>query len=296
METSQVKQDNPVREDDRRNANVNLVDQYFKDAAATPLLTREDEVRLAMEIEDGSDEAKDQFIRANLKLVISIAVRYYHFYNPVQLTMTDLIQEGNIGLMKAVEMFDYRKGFKFATYATWWIRQGITRAIYNKDRTIRIPVHMFKRLVELKHVTNKLFNQLGREPTHSEIAKKLGKKEKVVVKMLKRFQQTTSLDTAKEINELPLSEILPDLTNRTPEEIADLNLLKPLLEDYLSQLPAIERQVLEMRFGLVDGTPVPDNEIASKFNLTQKRVEQIEKTSLDRLRKLGIKVTLKDYK
>jgi len=296
METDPAKQDNSVRHDDTGNSNVNLTDEYFKDVGATPLLTREEEVRLAMKIKAGSKEAKDQFISANLKLVISIAAKYYHYYNPVQLTMTDLIQEGNIGLMRAVKTFDYRKGFKFSTYATWWIRQSISQAIYNKDRTIRIPVHMFKRLVGLRHATTKLFNELGREPTHIEIAKELGKKDKAVVIMLKRLNKTTSLDTPKRKTDMPLRERLPDLSTSSPEEITDINLLKPLLQDYLSHLPEIERKVLELHFGFADSSPVPVKEIALSLNFTRQRVDQIKGKALDRLRELGIKTVLKDYR
>ncbi|MGB9793092.1 MAG: RNA polymerase sigma factor RpoD [Thermacetogeniaceae bacterium] len=268
------------------------VRMYLKEIGRIPLLTPEEEIELAKRIEQGDEEAKRRLAEANLRLVVSIAKRYVGR----GMLFLDLIQEGNLGLIKAVEKFDYRKGYKFSTYATWWIRQAITRAIADQARTIRIPVHMVETINKLVRVHRQLLQELGRDPTPEEIAKEMGIPVERVREIQKIAQEPVSLETPiGEEEDSHLGDFIEDEDALAPAEAASYNLLKEQLEEVLETLTPREREVLRLRFGLDDGKARTLEEVGQKFKVTRERIRQIEAKALRKLRHPSRSKKLKDY-
>ena len=268
------------------------VRMYLKEIGKVPLLTAEEEIELALGMEAGDNEAKRRLAEANLRLVVSIAKRYVGR----GMLFLDLIQEGNLGLIKAVEKFDYRKGFKFSTYATWWIRQAITRAIADQARTIRIPVHMVETINKLIRVSRQLLQELGRDPHPEEIAKEMGMSVDKVREIMKISQEPVSLETPiGEEEDSHLGDFIPDDDVPAPAEAAAFTLLKEQLLDVLDTLTAREEKVLRLRFGLDDGRARTLEEVGREFNVTRERIRQIEAKALRKLRHPSRSKKLKDY-
>ncbi|HEY8422102.1 MAG TPA: RNA polymerase sigma factor RpoD [Thermoclostridium sp.] len=268
------------------------VRMYLKEIGKVPLLTAEEEIELAKRMEAGEEEPKKRLAEANLRLVVSIAKRYVGR----GMLFLDLIQEGNLGLIKAVEKFDYRKGFKFSTYATWWIRQAITRAIADQARTIRIPVHMVETINKLIRVSRQLLQELGREPTPEEIANEMGLSEDKVREIMKISQEPVSLETPiGEEEDSHLGDFIPDDDAPAPDESAAFTLLKEQLIDVLDTLTPREEKVLRLRFGLDDGRARTLEEVGKEFNVTRERIRQIEAKALRKLRHPSRSKKLKDY-
>jgi RNA polymerase primary sigma factor len=264
---------------------------YLRSIGRVNLLTAAQEVALARRIERGDMAAKQQMIEANLRLVVSIAKAYLGR----GLTFLDLIQEGSMGLIRAVEKFDYRRGYKFSTYATWWIRQAVTRAIADKGRTIRIPVHMVEKLNKVVHVERQLVQQLGREPTPDEIADELETTVREVRDVLRMAQQPISLEKPiGEEEESELGDFVEDQTAESPFELASEHLRRENLRRALSALPAREREVIEMRFGLTGERPYTLEEVGRAFNVTRERIRQIENHTLKKLEALPEAQRLRD--
>lgn len=268
------------------------VRMYLKEIGKVPLLTSEEEIELAKRMEQGDEEAKKRLAEANLRLVVSIAKRYVGR----GMLFLDLIQEGNLGLIKAVEKFDYRKGFKFSTYATWWIRQAITRAIADQARTIRIPVHMVETINKLIRVQRQLLQELGRDPTPEEIAKEMDMSEEKVRDIMKISQEPVSLETPiGEEEDSHLGDFIPDDEAPAPAESAAFTLLKEQLIDVLDTLTPREEKVLRLRFGLDDGRARTLEEVGREFNVTRERIRQIEAKALRKLRHPSRSKKLKDF-
>ncbi len=268
------------------------VRMYLKEIGKVPLLTAEEEIELAKRLEDGDEEAKKRLAEANLRLVVSIAKRYVGR----GMLFLDLIQEGNLGLIKAVEKFDYRKGFKFSTYATWWIRQAITRAIADQARTIRIPVHMVETINKLIRVSRQLLQELGREPSPEEIAEEMGISEERVREILKIAQEPVSLETPiGEEEDSHLGDFIQDVNVPIPADAAAYTLLKEQLNEVLETLTEREQKVLRLRFGLDDGRARTLEEVGKEFNVTRERIRQIEAKALRKLRHPSRSRKLKDY-
>jgi RNA polymerase primary sigma factor len=268
------------------------VRMYLKEIGRVPLLSAEDEVQLAGRIEQGDEEAKRRLAEANLRLVVSIAKRYVGR----GMLFLDLIQEGNLGLIKAVEKFDYRKGFKFSTYATWWIRQAITRAIADQARTIRIPVHMVETINKLVRVTRQLVQELGREPAPEEIAAQMEISLERVREIQKISQEPVSLETPiGEEEDSHLGDFIEDQDAPAPAEAASFRLLKEQLEEVLETLTPREEKVLRLRFGLDDGRARTLEEVGHVFGVTRERIRQIEAKALRKLRHPSRSKKLKDY-
>ncbi|MBT9259225.1 MAG: RNA polymerase sigma factor RpoD [Clostridiales bacterium] len=268
------------------------VRMYLKEIGRVPLLTAEEEVELAKRIEQGDEEAKRKLAEANLRLVVSIAKRYVGR----GMLFLDLIQEGNLGLMKAVEKFDYRKGFKFSTYATWWIRQAITRAIADQARTIRIPVHMVETINKMTRIQRQLLQEIGREPTPEEIAAKMGIDPEKVREIQKIAQEPVSLETPiGEEEDSHLGDFIEDPDALAPAEAASFSLLRGQLEEVLDTLTERERDVLKLRFGLEDGRPRTLEEVGKEFGVTRERIRQIEAKALRKLRHPSRSKKLKDF-
>ncbi|NMA64718.1 MAG: RNA polymerase sigma factor RpoD [Clostridiaceae bacterium] len=268
------------------------VRMYLKEIGKVPLLTSEEEVELAKRMEEGDEEAKRRLAEANLRLVVSIAKRYVGR----GMLFLDLIQEGNLGLIKAVEKFDFRKGFKFSTYATWWIRQAITRAIADQARTIRIPVHMVETINKLIRVQRQLLQELGRDPSPEEIAKEMGMTEEKVRDIMKISQEPVSLETPiGEEEDSHLGDFIPDDEAPAPAESAAFTLLKEQLIDVLDTLTPREEKVLRLRFGLDDGRARTLEEVGREFNVTRERIRQIEAKALRKLRHPSRSKKLKDF-
>lgn len=268
------------------------VRMYLKEIGRVPLLTSEEEVNLALRMEAGDEEAKRTLAEANLRLVVSIAKRYVGR----GMLFLDLIQEGNLGLIKAVEKFDYRKGFKFSTYATWWIRQAITRAIADQARTIRIPVHMVETINKLIRVQRQLLQELGREPSPEEIAKEMNISEDKVREIQKIAQEPVSLETPiGEEEDSHLGDFIEDHDARAPAEEASFTLLREQLDEVLKTLTDREQRVLRLRFGLDDGRARTLEEVGQKFGVTRERIRQIEAKTLRKLRHPSRSKKLKDY-
>ncbi len=268
------------------------VRMYLKEIGKVPLLSADEEIELAKRMEKGENEAKRRLAEANLRLVVSIAKRYVGR----GMLFLDLIQEGNLGLIKAVEKFDYRKGYKFSTYATWWIRQAITRAIADQARTIRIPVHMVETINKLIRVSRQLLQELGREPHPEEIAKEMSMSVDKVREIMKISQEPVSLETPiGEEEDSHLGDFIPDDDAPAPAEAAAFTLLKEQLIDVLDTLTAREEKVLRLRFGLDDGRARTLEEVGKEFNVTRERIRQIEAKALRKLRHPSRSKKLKDY-
>ncbi|MCM3586303.1 RNA polymerase sigma factor RpoD [Mesobacillus maritimus] len=268
------------------------VRMYLKEIGRVDLLSAEEEINLATRIEQGDEEAKRRLAEANLRLVVSIAKRYVGR----GMLFLDLIQEGNMGLIKAVEKFDYRKGFKFSTYATWWIRQAITRAIADQARTIRIPVHMVETINKLIRVQRQLLQDLGREPTPEEIAEDMDLTPEKVREILKIAQEPVSLETPiGEEDDSHLGDFIEDQDATSPSEHAAYELLKEQLEDVLDTLTDREENVLRLRFGLDDGRTRTLEEVGKVFGVTRERIRQIEAKALRKLRHPSRSKRLKDF-
>ncbi len=268
------------------------VRMYLKEIGKVPLLSAEEEIELAKKMELGDQEAKNRLAEANLRLVVSIAKRYVGR----GMLFLDLIQEGNLGLIKAVEKFDYRKGYKFSTYATWWIRQAITRAIADQARTIRIPVHMVETINKLIRISRQLLQELGREPSPEEIAEEMGMPVERVREILKISQEPVSLETPiGEEEDSHLGDFIQDDNVPVPADAAAFTLLKEQLVEVLGTLTEREQKVLRLRFGLDDGRARTLEEVGKEFNVTRERIRQIEAKALRKLRHPSRSRKLKDY-
>lgn len=268
------------------------VRMYLKEIGKVPLLTAEEEIDIAKRMEAGDEEAKRKLAEANLRLVVSIAKRYVGR----GMLFLDLIQEGNLGLIKAVEKFDYRKGYKFSTYATWWIRQAITRAIADQARTIRIPVHMVETINKLIRVSRQLLQEYGREPLPEEIAREMQITEEKVREIIKIAQEPVSLETPiGEEEDSHLGDFIPDEDAPAPAEAASFTLMKEQLMGVLDTLTSREEKVLRLRFGLDDGRQRTLEEVGKEFNVTRERIRQIEAKALRKLRHPSRSKKLKDF-
>ena len=268
------------------------VRMYLKEIGKVPLLSAAEEIEIAKRMADGDQDAKKQLAEANLRLVVSVAKRYVGR----GMLFLDLIQEGNLGLIKAVEKFDYRKGYKFSTYATWWIRQAITRAIADQARTIRIPVHMVETINKLIRVNRQLLQEYGREPRPDEIAREMGISEEKVREIIKVAQEPVSLETPiGEEEDSHLGDFIPDDDAPAPAEVAAFTLLKEQLMEVLDTLTPREEKVLRLRFGLDDGKARTLEEVGREFNVTRERIRQIEAKALRKLRHPSRSKKLKDF-
>ena len=268
------------------------VRMYLKEIGKVPLLSAEEEIELAQRMEEGDEDAKKRLAEANLRLVVSIAKRYVGR----GMLFLDLIQEGNLGLIKAVEKFDYRKGYKFSTYATWWIRQAITRAIADQARTIRIPVHMVETINKLIRVSRQLLQEIGREPLPEEIAEEMNLPVERVREILKISQEPVSLETPiGEEEDSHLGDFIQDDNVPVPADAAAFTLLKEQLVEVLGTLTEREQKVLRLRFGLDDGRARTLEEVGKEFNVTRERIRQIEAKALRKLRHPSRSRKLKDY-
>lgn len=266
---------------------------YFKDIGRVPLLSAEEEIELAIRINNGDEYARNKLCESNLRLVVSVARRYLNR----GVSFLDLIQEGNIGLMKAVEKFDHTKGYKFSTYATWWIRQAVTRAIADQGRTIRIPVHMVETINKYSRVKRQLFQDLGREPSNEEIAKELGVTIEKVEEIIKISQDPISLETPiGEEEDSHLVDFIADNKMKSSEAIIDDEMLRIEIEKVLDTLSERERRVLTLRFGLEDGIPKTLEEVGKEFNVTRERIRQIEAKALKKIRYPSRSKMLVDFK
>lgn len=270
------------------------IQMYLKEIGKVPLLTTAQEIELAKGKEKGDKESEKKLIEANLRLVVSIAKK---FTGAKGLSLLDLIQEGNIGLFRAVEKFEYRKGYKFSTYATWWIRQAITRALADQSRTIRIPVHMVETINKFQQVQRQLIQDLGREPLPEEISAEMGEDVDKVRHIIKISQDTISLETTvgEDEEDSTLEDFIEDVKNVTPDRSAALQLLKDYVKEVIVQLSPREQKILEMRFGLEDGVAHTLEEVGREFDVTRERIRQIEAKALEKIQKHeGIK-KLRDY-
>ncbi len=276
-----------------KDININdPVRMYLKEIGRISLLSPEEEMDLSIKVANGEEEAKNRLAESNLRLVVSIAKRYVGR----GLLFLDLIQEGNIGLMKAVDKFDYDKGYKFSTYATWWIRQAITRALADQARTIRVPVHMVETINKMARIQRQLTLELNREPSEEEIAKKMGISVEKVRDVIKISQDPVSLETPiGEEDDSHLGDFVKDPNSMTPEEYATNEILKEEIKEVLGTLQEREQEVLELRFGLIDGTSHTLEEVGKKFNVTRERIRQIEAKALRKLRHPSRAKKLKDF-
>jgi len=259
------------------------VQMYLKEIGKTPLLNPKEEKELAKRIEQGDEAARKKLIQANLRLVVSIAKRYVN--RTPHLSILDLIQEGNIGLSRAVTKFDYRRGFKFSTYATWWIRQAITRALADYSRTIRIPVHMVETITKFTHIKRKLMQELGREPLPEEIAAEMGVDVKKIHYIQKVSQEVISLESqiGDDDEDSTLSDFIKDEQSLSPDQMASHAILRDQIKEILADLTERERKILEMRFGLEDGVTHTLEEVGKVFGVTRERIRQIEAKALEKI-------------
>ena len=270
------------------------IQMYLREIGKVALLSTEEEIRLAKLKEKGDQEAKRKLIEANLRLVVSIAKKF----TGRSLSLLDLIQEGNVGLFRAVEKFDYRKGYKFSTYATWWIRQAITRSLADQSRTIRIPVHMVETINKFSQIERQLIQVLGREPLPEEIAAEMEQELDQVMHIVKINQETVSLETSvgdDESEDSTLGDFIEDIKTVTPDRSAALQLLKDHVFDIIRELPPREQKILEMRFGLTDGVSHTLEEVGQEFGVTRERIRQIEAKALEKIQQhVGMR-KLRDY-
>ncbi|PIU46579.1 RNA polymerase sigma factor RpoD [bacterium (Candidatus Gribaldobacteria) CG07_land_8_20_14_0_80_33_18] len=278
-----------------REGKIDPIQMYLKEIGQTPMLTAKEEKELAKRIEKKDKEAKKKLIEANLRLVVSIAQKYIG--RSPNLTLLDLIQEGNLGLNRAAEKFDWRRGYKFSTYGTWWIRQAITRALADQARTIRIPVHMIETLTKYENAKRRLLQSLGRIPLPEEIASEMEIEVEKIHHIEQIRQKAVSLETpvGKDEKDSTLAEFIEDEKTPSPLTKAAQNLLKKRLAEISSELTPREREVLAMRFGLNDGTPHTLEEVGKKFNVTRERIRQIQAKALERMRKMETLEKVKDY-
>jgi RNA polymerase primary sigma factor len=269
------------------------IQMYLREIGKVPLLSHEEEVTLAKRNLKGDKESENKLIEANLRLVVSIAKRFVG----KSMSLLDLIQEGNIGLFKAVEKFDYTKGYKFSTYATWWIRQAITRALADQSRTIRIPVHMVESINKLQQVQRQLIQDLGREPMAEEIAAEMGEEVERVRHMLSISQDTVSLETSvgEDEEDSTLEDFIEDVKNMTPDRAAALELLRDYVRDVIRELSPREQKILEMRFGLIDRVAHTLEEVGKEFDVTRERIRQIEAKALEKIRGHAGVAKLRDF-
>ncbi len=268
------------------------VRMYLKEIGKIKLLSPEEEQEVGRRISEGDEQAKKRMVEANLRLVVSIAKRYVGR----GMHLLDLIQEGNIGLLKAVEKFDYTKGYKFSTYSTWWIRQSITRAVADQARTIRIPVHMVETINKVAKASRSLVQELGREPNVSEISERIGVPEEKVAEVMKIAQEPVSLETpVGEEDDSHLGDFIPDNEAKEPAESASFNMLRQQLNEVMATLTPRECKVLRLRFGLEDGRPHTLEEVGKEFDVTRERVRQIESKALRKLRHPSRSKILKDF-
>lgn len=265
-----------------------FVQMYLREIGKVPLLTAAQEQELARRIEAGDEDARHKLIQANLRLVVSIAKKYIG--RSPNLTLLDLVQEGNIGLSKAVEKFDYHKGYKFSTYATWWIRQAITRALADQGRTIRIPVHMVETISKYVQVKRRLLQDLGREPLSEEISSEMGEPVEKIRHIVKIAQETISLEkpVGEGDEDSTLGEFIEDKKSLPPDQIVSRKLVRDRLRVIISGLAPREQKILKLRFGLEDGIPRTLEEVGKEFGVTRERIRQIEAKALDRIRQHGI--------
>jgi len=279
---------------DLGNISQDSIQMYLREIGKIPLLSSEEEVELAKRKERGDKPAERKMIEANLRLVVSIAKKFVG----KQLTLLDLIQEGNIGLFRAVKKFDYRKGYKFSTYATWWIRQAITRALADQSRTIRIPVHMVETINRFKQVQRRLLQDLGRDPTPEELAAEMGEDIEKVKQIIKISQDTISLETSvgdDGDDESPLSDFIEDVKNASPSHVAGVELLKGYIQEAIASLSPREQKILELRFGLADGVTHTLEEVGKEFDVTRERIRQIEAKALEKIKTFDVISKLRDY-
>lgn len=269
------------------------IQMYLREIGKVSLLSTAEEIELAKRKERGDEEAKKKLIEANLRLVVSIAKKF----TGKSLTLLDLIQEGNIGLFRAVEKFEYKKGYKFSTYATWWIRQAITRALADQSRTIRIPVHMVETINKFQQIERQLIQDLGREPLPEEIAAEMGEEIDKVRHIIKISQDTISLETTmgEDEEDSTLEDFIEDAKTITPDKAAALQLLKDYVKEVITKLSPREQKILEMRFGLADGVSHTLEEVGKEFNVTRERIRQIEAKALEKIRKQKEIEKLEDY-
>ena len=270
------------------------IQMYLREIGKVPLLSAEEELQLAKRKEKGDVEAKRKLVEANLRLVVSIAKKF----TGRSLSLLDLIQEGNIGLFRAVEKFDYRKGYKFSTYATWWIRQAVTRALADQSRTIRIPVHMVETINKFQQVERQLIQDLGREPLPEEIAAEMGQPVDKIHHIMKISQDTVSLETSvgdSDDEDSVLGDFIEDVKTMTPDRMASMQLLKDHVRETIKELSPREQKILEMRFGLLDGVSHTLEEVGQEFGVTRERIRQIEAKALQKIEEHQGMKKLKDY-
>lgn len=277
--------DNPLEVLDEAELKIDSIQTYLKEISNEPLLDSEEEISLAKRIEKGDKRAKKKMLRANLRLVVSIAKKYIG--RSPKLTFLDLIQEGNLGLFRAVEKFDWRRGFKFSTYATWWIRQSINRALADQSRTVRIPVHMVEKISKYTKVRKDLFQSLGREPSPEEIAAEMGIEIEKIRHIVKIYQTATSLETpvGNEEDSSTLADFIEDEKTVSPPVTAARKLLRERLDEILVDLDEREKKILSMRFGLEDGVTHTLEEVGQIFGVTRERIRQIQAKALEKIRK-----------
>ena len=265
---------------------------YLKEIGKIPLLSRQEELDIAKRVCEGDEEAKKILVESNLKLVVSIARKYAR----KEMAMLDLIQEGTLGLIRAAEKFDYTKGFKFSIYATYWIKQGITRAIADQSRTIRVPVHMVEKINKVSSISSQLAKELGREPKPEEIAKRMDISVEAVVQIISISQKPQSIESAiRQEDDTELEQVIPDKEAHSPEEIITMSLLKDQIEDVLDTLSEREKGIIKLRFGLGDGEKKTLEEVGRAFNVTRERARQIEKKALRKLAHPSRSNKLLDY-
>ncbi len=270
------------------------IQMYLREIGKVPLLTAEQEVSLAKRKERGDNDAERRMIEANLRLVVSIAKKFVG----KSLSLLDLIQEGNIGLFRAVKKFDYRRGYKFSTYATWWIRQAITRSLADHSRTIRIPVHMVETINRLQQISRRLLQDLGRDATPEEIAAEMGEELHKVKHIIKISQDTVSLETSvgdDDDDDTSLSDFIEDVKNVSPSQVAGVELLKDYIKEAVIDLSPREKKILEMRFGLEDGVTHTLEEVGKEFGVTRERIRQIEAKALEKIKGFDVISKLRDY-